>query len=139
MSLRDPRPFADAEEVLRRLLVADLDGGVIVVSATGPELNPPVVKVRRIGGENDYITDYATMLVSSFCATRPESNVLAAQVQVTILNAVCRAILMGDGTTALIDNAVVVTADHPELYENPDVRQVSATYELRMRRPWPPA
>lgn len=139
MSLRDSRPFADVEEVLRRLLVAELGGGVSVVTATGPEISPPVVKARRIGGENDYITDYATMLVSTFCNTRPESNILAAQIQVIILNAVCRPVLLGNGTTALIDNAVVVTADHPELYENPDVRQVSATYELRLRRPWPPA
>lgn len=140
MALFDTRPFADAEEVLRLYLKSVLAPNVIVVSATGPTIVTPTVVARRIGGDNDYITDYAVMMVSCFGAARPESNTLAAQIQTFILNAVNVAVgPLLDGTTALIDNAVVMVADHPEQYENPDVRQVSATYELRMRRPRPAA
>lgn len=128
-------PFADAELVLRLMLDDALADEVRVVSATGPELIPPVVLVRRIGGRCDRVTDFAVMLVSCFGATRPESNVLAAEVQAAILNAVNKAVPLPDDVVALIDGTVVQVADHPDLYENPDVRMVSASFELRMRRP----
>ena len=127
--------FADAEEVLRKLLDGELADDVTVVSATGPTLTPPMVIARRIGGDCDRVTDFATMLVSCLCTTRPESNMLAAVVQAVILNAINKAVVLANGSTALIDGAMVQVADHPEQYDNPDVRQVSATYELRMRRP----
>lgn len=139
MALFDTRPFADAEEVTRKLLRARLLPGVTVVSATGPNLAPPTVVARRIGGDCDGVTDFATMLVTTLCLTRPESNLLSAQIQSIVLSSVCVPILLDDGQTALVDNMVVMVADHPEMYDNPDVRQVSATYELRMRRPWPAA
>lgn len=131
-------PFADAEEVLRTFLVERLPGTVLVVSATGPTLTPPTVMARRIGGQTDRITDFATMLVSVFCATRPESIALAGQIQACILNATNTPVPLSGGGTALIDGAVVSEADHPELYDNPDLRHVISTYELRMRRPRPP-
>lgn len=130
-------PFADAEEVLRTFLVGKLPTNVLVVSATGPTLTPPTVMARRIGGQNDRITDYSIMLVSVFCGTRPESIAMAADIQAHILNAVNVAVPLSSGGTALIDNAVVAEADHPELYDNPDLRHVISTYELRMRRPRP--
>jgi hypothetical protein len=130
--------FADAEEVLRELLQAEFPG-VTVVSATGLTITPPTVVVRRIGGENDFITDYPTMLVSCIGASRPASNLLAAQVQATILNAINYAVALSDGSTALIDGTIVRVADHPETYDNPDLRVVTGTYELRLRRPKVPA
>lgn len=128
--------FADAEEVLRKLLQATLPAGVTVVAATGPIVKTPTVMARRIGGDCDRVTDFATMLVSCLCDTRPQSSALAATVQAIILNATNTAIVLADGRTALIDGASVVVADHPELYDNPDLRVVSASFELRMRRPW---
>lgn len=132
-------PFADVEEVLRKLLRANLASDVAVVSATGPSITMPLVLAKRIGGDCDRITDFAAMLVDCLCTTRPESNVLAAQVQAVILNSINTAITLDNGSVALIDGAVVTVADHPEMYENPDVRQVSATFELRLRRPRLPA
>jgi hypothetical protein len=132
-------PFADAEEVARALLVADLAAEVKVVSATGPTVTPPTVMVRRIGGTCDNVTDFATLLASCFCSTRPESNALAAAVQAVFLNATNQSVTLPDDSVALIDNVVVMVADHPETYENPDLRQVTATYEMRMRRPRPAA
>lgn len=137
--INDFAPFADAEEVLRKLLDSRLAAEVKVVSATGPTVVPPTVMARRIGGDCDYVTDFSTMLVSCLCATRPESNVLAAVVQAVILNARNTSILLTDGSLARIDGAEVIVADHPEQYDNPDLRQVSATYEMRMRRPKVPA
>jgi hypothetical protein len=132
-------PFADAEQVLRKLLRANVDSSVAVVSATGPEIVMPLVAVKRVGGDCDRITDFPAMLVETLAATRPASNVLAAQVQAIILNAVNTSVTLDNGSVALIDGAVVMVADHPEQYENPDVRQVSATFELRLRRPRLPA
>jgi hypothetical protein len=130
--------FADAEEVLREYLQA-IFPAVPVVSATGATITPPIIVVRRIGGESDFITDYPLMLVSCIGASRPASNLLAAQVQATILNAVNDAVALSDGSTALIDGSIVRVADHPEAYDNPDLRVVTGTYELRLRRPKVPA
>lgn len=129
--------FADAEEVLRTYLQDRLGPAVAVVSATGPVLTPPTVKAQRIGGTCDRITDFSEMLVSTFGATRTASIVLAAQVQAHILNATNTPVPLSNGTVALIDGAHISQADHPELYANPDVRHVIATFELRMRRPKP--
>lgn len=131
------KPFADSEEVLRRFLSGLLDPAVNVVSATGPTIVTPTVVVRRIGGDNDRVTDFAVMLVSVFCDTRPQSTSLAAIVAAHIQSSTNTAVLLSDGSTALIDGAGVTEADHPELYDNPDLRHVSAAYELRMRRPRP--
>jgi len=130
--------FADAEEVLRELLQARYPG-VAVVSATGQTITPPTIIVRRIGGENDGITDFPLMLTSCIGDSRPASNLLAAQVQATILNAINDSVVLGDGSTALIDGSIVRVADHPETYDNPDLRVVTGTYELRLRRPKVPA
>ncbi|HEX5525166.1 MAG TPA: hypothetical protein VFX53_17105 [Pedococcus sp.] len=134
----DLRRFADAEEVARELLQAEFPS-VTVVSATGATIVPPTIIVRRIGGENDFITDFPLMLVSCIGATRPASNLLAAQVQAVIMNAINYAIVLSDGSTALIDGSIVRVADHPEAYDNPDLRVVTGTYELRLRRPKVPA
>lgn len=128
-------PFADAEEVLRIYLRTKVSAATRIVSATGPELIPPTILLRRIGGYCDRITDFATIYLSCIEATRPKSIVLAAQVQAYLLNATNTAVVLTPTVTALIDGIDVDVADHPEAYENPDVRQVSATFELRMRRP----
>lgn len=130
-------PFADAETVLRKRLAKQLPATVAVVSATGPSITPPTVLARRMGGDCDRVTDFAVMLVSCFGTTRSESSSLAAQVQAIILNSINTAVALDNDTTALIDGAVVMVADHPENYDNPDLRQVVTTYELRMRRPRP--
>lgn len=129
--------FADAEEVMRKLLLAGLPAGVSVVSATGPEVKTPTVLERRIGGDCDRVTDFAHMLVTSMCDTRPQSSALAATVQAIVLNAINTAIVLSDGRTALIDGTGIIVADHPELYDNPDLRVVTASFEMRMRRPRP--
>lgn len=136
----DQPKFADAEEVLRELLQIEVPlvaptPAVTIVSATGLTITPPTVIVRRIGGDNDYVTDFPTMLVSCIGASRPASNLLAAQVQTIILNATNYSVPLSDGSRALIDGAVVRVADHPEAYDNPDLRVVTGTYELRLRRP----
>lgn len=129
--------FADAEEVLRKLLLANLTPDVSVVAATGPIVKTPTVMARRIGGDCDRVTDFALMLVTCMCDKRPQSTALAATVQAIILNAINVAVVLLDGRTALIDGTSVVVADHPELYDNPDLRVVTASFEMRMRRPRP--
>jgi hypothetical protein len=136
MAIDQLGPFADAEAVLRIYLGTQLPG-VTIVSATGTNLPTPTVLVRRIGGDNDRFTDFATMLISVFGGTRPESIALAAQVAAHLLNATNTVVPLAGGGRALIDGASVTEADHPELYDNPDLRHVSAAYELRMRRPKP--
>jgi hypothetical protein len=110
---------------------------VTVVAATGPVVNTPTVMARRIGGDCDRVTDFAQMLVSCMCDKRPQSTALAATVQAIILNAINTQVVLSDGRKALIDGTSVVVADHPELYDNPDLRVVSASFEMRMRRPRP--
>lgn len=124
--------FADAEEVLYALL-SPL--GASVVKGTASQIVPPLILVRRMGGRSDYITDSAQVMVTAIGATRPVSTALQLQCQQTIENSFATEVTLDDNSVVLIDGAITVTSGHPEGYENVDVREVAAVYEIRMRRP----
>lgn len=133
--------FADAEEVMRQLLLADPplvpEGHVVRATAANLQDMLPVLLVRKIGGGNDYITDFPQIMVTAICATRAASTLLCEQVTARVLNAFNTAVALPDASTALIDGTLLHQSGHPELYENVDVREVAAVYELKLRRPRP--
>lgn len=124
-------PFADAEEVVLTLLTPVGD----VVKGSPPNLSPPIIVVKRVGGHSDYITDFAEVQVRCLGATRPASMALQLQCQKTIENAFATEVTMQDGTVALIDGSQTLTSGHPMPYENVDIREVAAIYLIKMRRP----
>lgn len=123
--------FADAEEVAYSLLSTV----TTVVKGTPPQITPPLVVVKRIGGHSDYITDFPQILVRAIGSTRPASMLLQLQCQRTVENSFATEVTLGDNSVVLIDGTVTLTSGHMEAYENVDVREVAAVYELRMRRP----
>lgn len=125
-------PFADAEEVMLALL-ASL--GVPVVKATGPTITPPVYVVRLIGGTSDYVTAFSHVMVIAFDATRTASTTLQRLAQAQVENSFATEVTLSDNSVVLIDGTTTHVTGHPEIYENVDVREVPAVYEIRMRRP----
>lgn len=124
--------FADAEEVTWALLSTI---GPPVVKGTPPQINPPIILIRRLGGHSDYVTDFPQIQVTAIGATRPESTALQLQVQRTIENAFATEVTLPDNSVVLIDGTQTLTSGHPQLYENVDLREVAGVYLLKMRRP----
>lgn len=124
--------FADVEEVVYELLTAL---SVSVVKGTPAQITPPLILIKRVGGHSDYVTDFPQVLVTAIGATRPASTALQLQCQQLIENSFCTSVTLADNSVVLIDGTSTLTSSHPQLYENVDVREVAAVYELRMRRP----
>lgn len=123
--------FADAEEVAYALL--SFVG--TVVKGTPANIVTPVILVRRIGGHSDYVTDYPEIHVSTIGDTRPQSVQLQLRCQQMIENAFATEVTLPDNSVVLIDGTSTLTSGHIESYENVDLREVSAVYQFRMRRP----
>lgn len=123
-------PFPDAEKVAVALLYPVLDDDKKVVTATTTSLTPPMIRVTRTGGEDDYITDYPRIDVQCIAGSRAQSWDMAEQ---------CRQIILAAGNTApggwLIDSARTVTPAQQIPDPNTDIRVVTATYVLALRRP----
>jgi hypothetical protein len=124
--------FADAEEVMWALL-SPL--GTPVVKGTPPQIVPPIILVRRVGGNSDYVTDFPQIMVTAIGGTRPQSTLLQLQVQQRVENSFATEVALLDGSVVLIDGTQVVTSGHPQVSENVDLREVAAVYQLKMRRP----
>jgi hypothetical protein len=122
----DQRPFPDAERVAVELL-HPLAPAMVV---TPRQITEPIIQVRRVGGTDDGVTDFARIEVGCIAFTRHEAWHLAEAVRQRILNA--RATVHGG---ALIDRTAVEIAPQQIPDENPDIRRVVATYRLSMRRP----
>jgi hypothetical protein len=122
--------WPDAELVMIDLL-APVPGEV--VTFTPASFAAPLVRVLRVGGEDDGITDYPQVEVTCFGATRPAAWSMAEQ---------CRQIILASGGEApggvLIDFARTDTPAQQLPDPNPDLRVVTATYRLGMRRPFTP-
>lgn len=123
--------FADAEEVATALLTPAGN----VIKGTPPNLTPPVIVVKRIGGHCDYVTDYPEIQVRCLGATRPASMALQILCQRIIENSFATEVTLPDGTVVLIDGTQTLTSGHPMPYENVDIREVAAIYQIKMRRP----
>jgi hypothetical protein len=124
-------PFADAEEVAYALL-SPLGS---VVKGTPANIVTPVYVIKRVGGHSDYITDFPQIHVSAIGDTRMQSMGLQLLAQQIIENAFATEVTLPDNSVVLIDGTQTLTAGHPEPYENVDLREVTAVYEFKLRRP----
>lgn len=118
--------FPDAELVVMDLL-ADLG---TTVTATPETITGPMIRVQRVGGADDGITDRPRVEVVCYHSTRPLAQALAG---------LCRQRIAAAGGTlagsVLIDRTAVESASLNDTYRNPDVRSVPAFYRLEWRRP----
>lgn len=123
--------FADAEEVVYALL----SSVGTVVKGTPANIVTPVIVIRRIGGHSDYVTDFPEIHISAIGDTRMQSVQLQTLCQQKIENSFATEVTLPDSSVVLIDGTTTLTSGHIEAYENVDLREVSAIYQIRMRRP----
>ncbi|MFK0249281.1 hypothetical protein ACIQUM_31670 [Amycolatopsis azurea] len=120
-------PFPDAETVLLALL----EPLAPTVTATPADLVPPLIRVQRVGGSDDGITDYPRMEIACYGKDRAQAWQLAEQ---------CRQLVLGSVRTyvdgVLIDNA---RTDNPPTQvpyaTTEDIRRVVGYFRLAWRRP----
>ncbi|MGW5741581.1 phage tail termination protein [Amycolatopsis sp. NPDC003861] len=120
-------PFPDAETVVMTLL----EPVAPTVTATPATLTPPLIRVQRVGGSDDQITDHPRMEIACYGTDRADAWRLAEE---------CRQLILGSIRTrvagVLIDAA---RTDNPPTQvpyaTTEDVRRVLAYYRLAWRRP----
>ncbi|WP_143267146.1 DUF3168 domain-containing protein [Amycolatopsis thailandensis] len=119
-------PFPDAETVVLALL----EPVAPTVTATPADLTPPLIRVQRVGGSDDRITDHPRMEIACYGSDRADAWQLAEQ---------CRQLILGSIRTrvagVLIDSA---RTDNPPTQvpyaTTEDVRRVLGYYRLSWRR-----
>ncbi|PKW15928.1 tail completion protein gp17 [Saccharopolyspora spinosa] len=120
-------PFPDAETVVMALL----EPLASTVTATPATLVPPLIRVNRVGGSDDGITDHPRMEIACYGQDREQAWQLAEQ---------CRQAILGSPRTVahgvLIDNA---RTDNPPTQtpyaHTEDIRRVLGYFRLSWRRP----
>lgn len=129
--------FPDAEEVVMALLRQAPALGKTV--QTLPEqITEVTIRVLRVGGGDDGITDRALMDVSVFAATYQQARTVAEQVRQRMLAAGGTKVATGTYPGGvLIDRCVTATGPQEIPYDNPDLRRKPATYQVELRRPRP--
>lgn len=104
------------------------------LAATGeltPEsLQSPFIRVNRVGGFDDGLTDRPRVEIACYCPTRRESHALSEQVRERVL--AC------DGTDTagvFVDHVITEAQAGRSEYPNEDVRRIAAVYRFSLRRP----
>ncbi|WP_289009965.1 hypothetical protein [uncultured Thermomonospora sp.] len=121
-------PYVDAEALLVAAL-ADF-GEVGTVLPDGLADLPLYIRVRRVGGADDRITDAARMAVDVFAPTRAAAWEQARLIQQHLISGP-RAI-PGAG---IIDRVRTEVGPQETPYDTPGVRCVTAIYVVSSRRP----
>lgn len=101
------------------------------VGWTGEDLpeRVPCFRVRRVGGDDDGITDRARISVTAFAPTNAQARTMGEQARQLLLS--------GPHTTAsgVIDKATTEVGPQPAITRDPDrVRARDAIYRVRLRR-----
>lgn len=118
--------YPDIEAVLIEYLSALAQTGEV----TPESLEQPFIRVNRVGGLDDGITDRARVEVACYSPTRRESQALAEHARQYLIAA--------DGTDAagvFIDHVITETQAGRSAYPNEDVRRIAAVYRFSLRRP----
>lgn len=119
--------YPDAEVVVMALL----ESLAPTVTSTPDTLTGPLIRVQRIGGADDGITDRPRIEVACYAPTRTAAHTLQQQCQQLILAARCTVV-----AGCLIDRTTTDTGPiQPPRYPNQDVRWVPAIYRMEWRRP----
>lgn len=123
--------FADAEAVFVTAM-STVDGLTRVATrlpaAEALTAALPMLRVQRIGGADDRLTDTARLDLETFAATYDTASDLARRVHTTAL-ALAHTTVAG----VLIDTVETVSGPMWVDYENQDVQRFVATYEAAVR------
>jgi hypothetical protein len=104
------------------------------VTSTPTTLTPPLIRVQRVGGSDDGLTDFPRVEVACYGNDRPEAWRLAEQVRQAVLASI-RTVINTSAGEVLVDNA---RTDNPPIQvpyaTSEDVRRVLAYYRFAWRR-----
>lgn len=125
------RLFPDVARALVSLLEQFVDGPDHVGTETPDDLqvSMPFVRVLRVGGGDDTITDFPTVEVDSFASTSTEAERLAERIRDWLT---ARWRRTSDGV--VIDRVFTESGPHERPWEDPRVRRWGATYNVECRR-----
>lgn len=126
-------PFPDVEEALMTLLGALLPDPTFcdTVTPADLQLKLPWIRIIRIGGRDDFVTDTARVDVDVFAGgTDPRSVAwpIAERARQVLLSGPH---VVGEVT---IDKVITTTAATEIPWDDPEVRRWTAAYEVSCRR-----
>lgn len=123
--------FPDIEETVMALLdpIAPAD------TVTPEKITTPVIRVLRVGGSDNGITDFPRVEVSCFAPTRNQAREMSELCRQVILASKASSVEIPDGPTVYIDNARTDTPPQQVPYDNPDLTRAQAYYRFALRRP----
>lgn len=117
--------YPDIEAVLITYLAGLAQTGEV----TPESFEAPFLRVNRVGGFDDGITDRPRVEIACYTPTRRESHALSEQTRQWVL--AC------DGTDAagvFIDHVMTEAQAGRTAYPNEDIRRIAAVYRLSLRR-----
>jgi hypothetical protein len=126
--------YPDVELVLCDLL-ADL-GACGTRTPADLQTRLPFVRVRRVGGNDDQVTDRARVDVEVFALTRAAGESLTETIRgrLSVRGPVT---VTSGGRPVVVDRAQLLAGPVELAWPDPEVRMFHATYQLESRRPWP--
>lgn len=125
--------FASAEQVAMGILAPV--AGVPVVQSTSAQLDPPLVRVRRVPGEpSDHLNDHAHIEVLTFGSTFAQAQDLGELCRTAIDYGYGKPVVLDDGRTVTVDATETISPPTEVPWANPDVRVFFATYRITTRR-----
>lgn len=129
--------WPDAEDVAMSLISA-MSPPVDATTSTDIDLEQrvPIVRVTRIGGEDDGISDRPIVEFAVFHSTYDEARKLAEKIRQVVLASPCTTVPTEDiPAGVLIDNASTVTPPAHAAYDNPALALKVLTIRFVWRRP----
>lgn len=106
-----------------------------VDTVTPERFTGPMVRVLRVGGSDDRISDFPRVEVRCFAATRNEAREMSEQCRQLILASSATSVVLDDGTAVFIDRARTDTPPQAAPFANPDIDSTVAYYRFALRRP----
>lgn len=130
-----PEPaYPDAELVMLDLLAPVAAPG-LTVTHTDEDLTPPAIRVARVGGTDDGVTDHAIVQTTCYGTTRQAAWALAELARQTVLGVTGGGVVTGDYVTDVcVDHTETVIAGRQLPYVNPDIRTVVTDHRIDLRR-----
>lgn len=122
--------FADVEDVMMTIL-----NPVGTTCTVTPAQFDKIIRVRRLGGTDDGLTDKPVIEVSCMSTQRDTAWAMAEQCRQIILACPATSITISTGIRVTVDSSDTVTPITRIYYEDHLVANLSATYRLQLRRP----
>lgn len=128
--------FPDVEEVVLALIELTPALGNAVQTTPAEMADTVVIRVLRVGGGDDGITDRALVDVTVFAPKYAQAREVAEQVRQRMLAAGGKKVpTTSRPSGVLIDRCVTATGPQEIPYDNPELRRKPATYRVELRRP----